>query len=299
MNCPKCNNEIREGVSFCGNCGYRIKPSNSKLVISIVVVSMVIIVLAVINSRKNGQEVIQDTVVETDGVGNPVVKARCFPTNNPKYKTTGNARFDFWFDIPAEWDAVDRSANGAGFDFLTNIDDVQAGAWGANKVFTDEEYYDEIFKNKSVFEDFMFADGVIGKYIQEENTHNYIRNEQDRRIQFSITCSPELFKDNQDIIMHIAKSLRPGSHMARKIYFNLSFSDDAEVQSDLDYYASNIKNSQFVKENEIEIIFSDKYPENAIVLVEGEKILKSGSVATDVDIISEAKEYFKILDTEY
>jgi predicted nucleic acid-binding Zn ribbon protein len=226
MRCPECGGEIRRDAPFCGKCGFKMRPQRNKIIFAVIVFILVFI-LAVVFLKKDQpvktaekiQEVrhpdsnIINTIENRRGrAGSPVKTAVSYTTVNSKYKTIGNAKFNFWFDIPVSWDAEDRSVNGDGYSIAPDAKDAEAGVFGQYKIFPDEEFFETMFKDMRVKKDFIFRDGKKGKYIVDGDEHHFLRDESgpDRWIAFYIKCADAWFKENSVTILYIARSLRPG-----------------------------------------------------------------------------------------
>ena len=147
-----------------------------------------------------------------------VTKARFFATRNKEYKTTGNARFHFWFDLPVSWDAEDRSANGDGYFIIPGNKDIDIRIYGTNKALSDEEYYNSFLETGGKIADFQFTDGSKGKTIENGNQKYFIKSEDDYWITLYVNGPEKWYQENKEHIIYIANSIRLVGN--RKIYTN-------------------------------------------------------------------------------
>jgi hypothetical protein len=127
-----------------------------------------------------------------------------------EFSTTGNPRFRFFFDHPKEWKPVDRSETGDGFFILTGDSSVDMRIYGKHRLLEDSEFYSTLLKENGRKEEFDFADGRRGIHITKDDTHYFIRNEEEVRILLYVRSNNEWYRMNENIILSIAKRIRMG-----------------------------------------------------------------------------------------
>ncbi|TES92876.1 MAG: hypothetical protein E3J87_03745 [Candidatus Cloacimonadota bacterium] len=168
------------------------------------IILLIFILLSCNDSNQTSDNDISKKVNTTDA------EAEYFPIENSEYKTVANARFNFWFDLPKTWKAIDKSATGDGYFIITDNEKVDIRIYGSNKVLPDEDYYESLTKDRGQIQDFEFRDGTKGKRIICKDILYFIRHEEDKRISFYIKADEDWYRKNKDILTHIAKSIRPG-----------------------------------------------------------------------------------------
>ncbi len=139
---------------------------------------------------------------------------RFYPAFDENYKTGKNIIFDFWFDIPVEWNAVDNSDDGSTFDILSGNDNVSIQISGKlmdedNK--DEDRFYTALAGKNATVEDFRFRDGWVGKHIQaSDNEAYYVRVDGDSYLIVHINTNkdPKWKAQNEEIINNIALSTR-------------------------------------------------------------------------------------------
>ena len=67
-----------------------------------------------------------------------------YPTFDENYKTGSNEMFAFWFDIPVEWKAVDRSEDGSEYCILPDNDKVDIRIYGQLIEGPEDEFYRQL-----------------------------------------------------------------------------------------------------------------------------------------------------------
>ncbi|MCX9079548.1 MAG: hypothetical protein OIN84_16410, partial [Candidatus Methanoperedens sp.] len=125
-----------------------------------------------------GSEGVADTAggntsdsVDDNSSGNGDGKeAKYYPNAVEGYKTAYNEAFDFWFDLPEDWKAVDKSQNGDGYYIISDAADMDIRVYGLLKDSTEEEYYLKLSGKNGKIEDITFNDGESGKKIQNTNS---------------------------------------------------------------------------------------------------------------------------------
>jgi len=133
------------------------------------------------------------------------VEAHYYPTSRTTFKKVGNARFNFWIDLPAGWHAYDRSANGDGYFLDVGSANVDARAYGSGMDFDLEQ--------SQTKRRFKFADGKMGWRLTKANGVTYIREEDGHFLHLYVQAPEAWFKTNEAVLVIVAQSLRSGSRL--------------------------------------------------------------------------------------
>lgn len=133
----------------------------------------------------------------------PGIEASYFPTESSTFKKVGNPRFNFWFDIPTDWRAFDRSANGDGYFLDVGNPGVDVRAYGSG--------LDVVLDQSQDKTPFRFADGKLGWRLTKETSMTYVRPEGDHFLYLYVQAPAAWVKKNEEAISRVARSLRPGS----------------------------------------------------------------------------------------
>jgi hypothetical protein len=133
------------------------------------------------------------------------------PVEDVEFATTGNPRFHFFFDHPKEWKSVDSSQTGDGFYIVTGDLSVDMRIYGKYRLLEDDEFYSMLLEESGTKEEFDFADGRKGIHITKNNTHYFIRNEEEVRILLYVRSNNEWYRENKNIILSMANRIRMGS----------------------------------------------------------------------------------------
>lgn len=134
-----------------------------------------------------------------------------YPTFDENYKTGSNEMFAFWFDIPVEWKAVDRSEDGSEYCILPDNDKVDIRIYGQLIEGPEDEFYRQLAGKNGEIEDFVYRDNWIGRKITvSENELYFIRVDGDSYLILQVDASgdPEWMAVNGEIISYIARSAR-------------------------------------------------------------------------------------------
>jgi len=155
---------------------------------------------------------------------------RFYPTIDPDYKTANNEIFDFWFDIPVGWKAVDNTNDGSAYDILPGNDNVKIKIYGEMKDGSEDKFYKSLAGSNGTVDDFTYRDGWVGKQIKvTDNETYYVRIDGDSYLVLHVDANndPEWKNENGDILSYIAQSGRT----TRESY-GLGLSDDNKVTPD-------------------------------------------------------------------
>lgn len=134
-----------------------------------------------------------------------------YPSYDDAYKTANNEMFDFWFDIPVEWNAVDKSVDGSEYYIIDSSDKVQIRIFGILAVEAGEDYYSKLAGSSGTISDYIFRDRWIGKKIDvSPNETYYVRVDGDSYMVLHVDASedPAWLSRNGEVIDHIAMSCR-------------------------------------------------------------------------------------------
>lgn len=101
---------------------------------------------------------------------------RFYPTYDENYKTGHNEMFDFWFDIPVGWNAVDQTEDGSLYNILSGNDKMEIRIYGVmiNEENKDEDgFHASLAGSKGSMSEFTFRDGWVGTQIKVSDTEEY------------------------------------------------------------------------------------------------------------------------------
>ncbi|MGE5613198.1 MAG: hypothetical protein ACM3XR_02225 [Bacillota bacterium] len=164
------------------------------------------------NEGNNGEE--KDAAFP--GISESVAKTqegeiKFYPTYDDGYKTGNNELYDFWFDIPVDWKAVDNSEDGSVYDILPGNDNVEIKIYGVMQDKPEEEFYAGLAGSGGSVSDFAYRDGWIGKQVNvSENESYFVRVDGDSYIVLHINAEkdPEWKKINEEKLNYMAESIR-------------------------------------------------------------------------------------------
>lgn len=147
-------------------------------------------------------------IANTEEIGK---EARYYPTSLLNFKTAYNENFDFWFDLPEDWKAFDRSENGDGYFIVTDNPLMDVRVYGMFRTGTDEDFYNSLTGKNGTIEDYTFSDGEKGKKILIAGSKVYfIHIDGDTYICFYVNFGKDKawYESNAEKINSIAASLR-------------------------------------------------------------------------------------------
>lgn len=182
-------------------------------------------------------------------------EAEYYPTDNTGYKMIGNARFNFWIDIPNGWKAFDRSVNGDGYIILADNTNIDIRANGGLNIKSPQENIDDLNSDNKSVSDFTFRNGMVGKQvIKSDSEMRFTCFFSDRHINFYVNYEKDKnwFNENKDTILYIAKSLRSGLQ-----------NDDKDVITDIESWNHPVKDvfiNNDIKITRVELINDRTYP---------------------------------------
>jgi len=138
-------------------------------------------------------------------------EATYYQTDDPLFKKTVNVKFGFWFDIPKDWKAIDKSETGDGYYIVTGDDNVDMRIYGSQKVFSDSEYFKMLLAEGGKLTDFKFRDEAMGKRIETYGKIYFLRTEENIRITLYLSAKEKWFHQNKEIVEKIARSIKLGN----------------------------------------------------------------------------------------
>ncbi len=134
-----------------------------------------------------------------------------YPTFDENYKTGSNEKFAFWFDIPVEWNAVDRSEDGSEYYILSGNNKVNIRIYGQLIDGPEDEFYRKLAGKNGQIEDFVYRDDWIGKKITvSKNELYFVRVDGDSYLILHVDAAedPGWLAENEETILYIARSAR-------------------------------------------------------------------------------------------
>lgn len=134
-----------------------------------------------------------------------------YPTFDENYKTGSNEMFDFWFDIPVEWNAVDSSEDASEYTILPDSDKVDIRIYGQLNDGPEDGFYRQLAGQNGEITEFVYRDDWVGRKITvSENEMYFVRVDGDSYLILHVDASkdPEWLADNEEIILYIARSTR-------------------------------------------------------------------------------------------
>ncbi|HBC89611.1 MAG TPA: hypothetical protein DCZ94_21955 [Lentisphaeria bacterium] len=125
-------------------------------------------------------------------------------------KSIGNARFNFWIDIPVDWDAEDRSENGDGYFLLPGDNTVDLRVYGGH-VMPENDYTTEMLQDPANHPiPFYFNDGYKGVSLTKREELYFIRTERNVHIIFYAKAQKSWLEKHESMLKTVASSLRFG-----------------------------------------------------------------------------------------
>lgn len=153
-----------------------------------------------------------DGCIKSTGTGEASATGiQYFPSYNPEYETVRNEAFDFWFDIPKNWKAVDNSKDGTLYSIISDNINIKMTAYGILKDGSEEDFYKKLAGSGGNIADFDFRDGWTGKKIENSDSKvYYVRLDGDSYICFCINYKndPGWYGNNAELLNNVAMSFR-------------------------------------------------------------------------------------------
>ncbi len=139
---------------------------------------------------------------------------RFYPTYDENYKTGHNEMFDFWFDIPLDWNAVDQTEDGSAYNIVSGNDRVEIRIYGLliNEENKDEDgFLASLAGSNGTVSEFIFRDGWVGTQIKVSDTEEYyLRVDGDSYLILHINADkdPGWMAKNEEKLRYVALSAR-------------------------------------------------------------------------------------------
>ncbi len=190
-----------------------------RLLASIIILALVLLVVGCSAAPASKEAAPGGTAADTSGTaaagstagGSPAAsELKYYPSFDSGYKTTKNEILDFWFDMPNDWKAVDKSENGEEIIIDPGNENVSLLVYGTKKTGEDDDFYKKLSGADGSIEDFFFRDGWMGKKITNGAKLYYLRDDGDTYMIFYSDCSKDSAwsAENTDKLGHIGASLR-------------------------------------------------------------------------------------------
>lgn len=166
-----------------------------------------------------------------------------YPTYDANYKTASNEIFDFWFDIPKDWKAVDQSKDGTAYTILSGNDNVEIKIYGVLMNGSENDFYASLSGSNGTVSDFTYRDGWVGKQINVSDSETYyVRIDGDSYMIFHVNSKgeSEWNTQNAEKINYVAMSARTtresyGSGMEDKNSITLDDLQLGKVKLEMSY----------------------------------------------------------------
>lgn len=153
-----------------------------------------------------------------------------YPTYDANYKTASNEIFDFWFDIPNDWKAVDKSEDGSTYTILPDDDKIAIEMYGVIADGPEDDFYADLSGSNGTVSDFTYRDGWVGKQISVSDSETYyVRIDGDSYMILHINANGdnEWMMQNAEKLNYVAASAR----MTRESYGN-GIEDESSITLD-------------------------------------------------------------------
>jgi hypothetical protein len=137
-------------------------------------------------------------------------EATYFPAEDPDYRMCGNAKYNFWFDLPNRWKAVDKSAVGDGYFIECGSESADVRMYAMQREPPDDEFYKLLVEDRGEIKSFTFRDGREGRLVQKGNLRYFVRNADDVRIVFYVKVDERWYQEHEETIRYMARSVRMG-----------------------------------------------------------------------------------------
>jgi len=187
----------------------------------ILILAVIVMLFAACSSDKeNGSgtetSVADSTEQQTNASASKTLdgEIRFYPTFDENYKTGHNEMFDFWFDIPVEWNAVDQTEDGSAYNILPGNDRVDIRIYGVliNGENEDaDKFYTSLAGSRGTVSEFIFRDGWVGTQIKVSDTEEYyLRLDGDSYLILHINAGkdPGWMAANKEKLQYVALSAR-------------------------------------------------------------------------------------------
>lgn len=188
----------------------------SYFVLSVLIISMLLLTGCLSQGGGAGEEhpgLPDETVITSNVSASTDLEGEIlfYPTFDENYKTGSNEMFAFWFDIPVEWKAVNRSEDGSEYHILPGNYKIDIRIYGQLADGPEEEFYKQLAGKNGEIADFAYRDNWIGKKITVSESETYfVRVDGDSYLILHVdaTEDPGWMAENEEVIIYIAKSAR-------------------------------------------------------------------------------------------
>jgi len=130
-----------------------------------------------------------------------------------RFKTAFNQRYNFAFELPKEWRAIDASTIGDGYYIFTGKKFTDIRIYGERITPENENKLAEVDSTDfNKIEKFIFDDGIKGLKLSGRTYRMYIKDDGKFRISFYVRARKNWIKQNEVYLDHMAKTI----HQIRK-----------------------------------------------------------------------------------
>jgi hypothetical protein len=130
-----------------------------------------------------------------------------------RFKTAFNQRYNFAFELPKEWRAIDASTIGDGYYIFTGKKFTDIRIYGERITPENENKLAEVDSTDfNKIEKFTFDDGIKGLKLSGRTYRMYIKDDGKFRISFYVRARKNWINQNEVYLDHMAKTI----HQIRK-----------------------------------------------------------------------------------
>ena len=130
------------------------------------------------------------------------------PASLGRFKTAFNQTYNFAFELPKEWRAIDASTIGDGYYLFTGKKFTDIRIYGERITPANENKLAEVDSTEfNKIEKFTFDDGVKGLKLSGRTYRMYIKDNGKTRISFYIKARKSWITKNEIYLEHIAQSI--------------------------------------------------------------------------------------------
>lgn len=125
-----------------------------------------------------------------------------------RFKTAFNQRYNFAFELPKEWRAIDASTIGDGYYIFTGKKFTDIRIYGERITPTNENKLAEVDSTDfNKIEKFTFDDGIKGLKLSGRTYRMYIKDNEKIRIYFYVRARKNWIVQNEVYLEHMAKTI--------------------------------------------------------------------------------------------
>lgn len=130
------------------------------------------------------------------------------PATLNRFKTAFNQTYNFAFELPKEWRAIDASTIGDGYYIFTGKKFTDIRIYGERITPENENKLAEVDSTDfNKIEKFTFDDGIKGLKLSGRNYRMYIKDHDNKRIWFYVRARKNWITQNEVFLEHIAKTI--------------------------------------------------------------------------------------------